>query len=145
MPQVKDILAHKGSHVLTVSPQGSVLDAVAIMNEHRIGSVVVCERRQVVGMFTERDLLVRVVSPGLDPAQTRVRDVMTQEVVVCDIHCDIDEVRTMFKERRIRHLPILDAQSQLVGLVSIGDLNAWMIDGHEATIHHLHEYLYGRV
>lgn len=145
MPTVRHLLAHKGSHVLTVSPQAAVLDAVHLMNDHRIGALVVTERGRVVGIFTERDLMRRIVGQRLDPLDTPVRDVMTWDVVTCDADCDIDEVRSIFKSRRIRHLPIVDGEGGLVGMVSIGDVNGWMIDGQEAAIHQLHEYLYGRV
>ncbi len=145
MPHVRELLAHKGSHVLTVSPRATVLDAVAIMNEHRIGGLVVTDRGRVIGIFTERDLLHRVVAQRLDPAYTLVQDVMTWDVVTCDPECDVGEVRSLFMHRRIRHLPIVNREGQLLGMVSIGDVNAWMLEGHEATIHHLHEYIYGRV
>ena len=96
-------------------------------------------------MVTERDILRRVVAPRRDPAATPVRDVMTAEVVCCRTGTAIDEARWVMKNRRIRHLPVVDDRGRLLGLVSIGDLNAFESASKEETIFWLNEYLYGRV
>jgi CBS domain-containing protein len=142
---VKDILAIKGSRVVAIGPNATVLNAALVMNEHRIGALVVKHGDDVVGMFTERDVLQRVLAQQLDPAQTPVDQVMTPDVVCCTLETPLDEVRGAFKNRRIRHLPVVDGDRHLVGLVSIGDLNAYESAAQEQTIHLLHEYLYGRV
>ena len=98
----------------------------------------------VQGIITERDVLSRVVADRRDPAGMRVLDAMTVEVVCCQLRTSLDEARSVFKNRRIRHLPVLDEQGQLIGLVSIGDLNAYHADAQEQTIHFLHEYILGR-
>jgi CBS domain-containing protein len=145
MPSVQDILAIKGSHVLSIGPEATVLDAAVLMNEHRVGSLVVMVRGQLIGIVSERDILTRVVVPRLDPGQTSVGDVMTREVVCCQMQTSLDEARGVLKNRRIRHLPVLDDGQRLVGLISIGDLNAHQSHDHEVTIHVLQEYIYGRV
>jgi CBS domain-containing protein len=142
---VNDLLTIKGSRVMSTEPQTSVLDAALTMNEHKIGCLVVCEKGRVLGIFSERDVLHRVVAQRRDPATTKVRDVMTSEVVCCQPDTPLDEVRSVFKDRRIRHLPVVDGQGQLAGLISIGDLNAYQTSNHEYTIHFLNEYIYGRV
>ena len=83
MATVNDLLATKGTKVVSVGPEATVLNAAIVMNEHRIGAVVVKDGERVVGMFTERDVLQRVVGPQRDPAQTRVADVMTSEIMCC--------------------------------------------------------------
>jgi CBS domain-containing protein len=143
--KVSDILATKGSQVWTVGSSATVLDAALLMNEHKIGALVVCDGRRVAGMFTERDVLRRVVSERRDPATVTVGDVMTKEVICCTPETTIDEARGAMKNRRIRHLPVCDGDGGLKGLVSIGDLNAYENSSQEQTIHLLHEYLYGRV
>lgn len=145
MANVAEILGKKGPALHTISPEATVLDAVGLMNEHKIGAVVVQSAGELVGIFTERDLLRRVVGEGRDPATTTVGEAMTTDVVCCGPEATIDEVRSIFMNRRIRHLPVVDDRGRVRGLISIGDLNAWMLDGHEATIHYLHEYIYGRV
>ncbi|HZY85666.1 MAG TPA: CBS domain-containing protein [Gemmataceae bacterium] len=146
MATVREILARKGSHVFTIGPTATVLDAALLMNEHKVGALVVIDDgRGVVGMFTERDVLRRVVGEQRDPATTVVADIMSTEVVCATPNTTIDEARGAMKNRRIRHLPLVDDDRRLTGLISIGDLNAYQTSDHEQTIYLLHEYLYGRV
>jgi CBS domain-containing protein len=145
MATVRDILAVKGTRVMTIAAEASVLDAAVLMNEHKIGSLVVMEAERVIGIITERDILTRVVVPRRDSGQTAVAGVMTTEVVCCQLHTRLDEARGVLKNRRIRHLPVVDDQRQLLGLISIGDLNAHDTHDHELTIHILEEYIHGRV
>ena len=100
---------------------------------------------RVCGIFTERDILRRLVVARRDPSQTAVRDVMTAEVVCCKPHTTIDEARGVMKNRRLRHLPVLDGGGLLCGMVSIGDLNAYETNDKEMTIHFLQEYISGHV
>ncbi len=145
MATVKSIVETKGAHVWSVGPGANVLDAAVLMNEHKIGALVVLEGGRLVGVFTERDVLRRVVGEARNPAATRVADVMTTEVVCCSPETTLEEARGVMKNRRIRHLPVLDNEGRLLGLVSIGDLNAHMEHDQERHIHLLNEYLYGRV
>ncbi len=145
MASVRDILAVKGPHVQSIGPDASALDAALLMNEHKIGSLLVMAGGRLVGIITERDMLVRVVGQRRDPAGTPVREVMTAEVACCQPETELAEARGVMKNRRIRHLPVLDGDDQLLGLVSIGDLNAHLAQDQENTIHVLHEYIYGRV
>jgi CBS domain-containing protein len=144
MPTVKDILTAKGPQVLTIGAQVSVQQAAQVMNEHQVGCLVVTHLGRVAGIFTERDVLRRVVAERRDPASTPVEEVMSREVVCAQPQTDLDEARAVFKNRRIRHLPVVDDEGGLVGLVSIGDLNAYQTSSQEYTIHFLHEYIYGR-
>jgi CBS domain-containing protein len=143
MPHLQDILAVKGPHVYLVSPKASVLDAALLMNEHKIGSLVVCEGKQVRGIFTERDILTRVVAQQRDPVQTPVYDVMSTEVACATPHTTIDEARGVMKNRRLRHLPVVNEDGELCGLISIGDLNAHDNNSKEQTIHFLEMYISG--
>jgi CBS domain-containing protein len=145
MATVMEILANKGPHVLTIGKEATVLQAALLMNEHKVGALVVTEGDEITGMFTERDVLRRVVGEQRDPAATRVHDVMTTEVVCCEPGTPLEEARGAMKNRRIRHLPVVDGGQKLCGMVSIGDLNAHQMTSQEHTIHLLHEYLYGRV
>ena len=144
MPTVKDILARKGSHVFSVDKDATVLDAALLMNDNKIGSLVVVDQGRVSGIITERDVLRRIVAQRRDPATAWVHEVMTREMVCCEPDTDLDEARSVIKNRRIRHLPVVDQGQNLLGLVSIGDLNAYDADAKECTIHLLHEYIYGR-
>lgn len=145
MSTAKAILAKKGSTVVSVGKDATALLAAQLMNEHRIGAVVVLDHQRLAGMFTERDILRRIVAEQRDPGNTRVAEVMTTEVVCCQLATSVEEARAVMMNRRIRHLPVVDDQGQLLGLISIGDLNAYQVAHQEQTIHTLHEYLYGRV
>jgi CBS domain-containing protein len=145
MSTVRDILARKGSHVQSIGPDATVLDAALLMNDHKIGSLVVSDGGRLVGIITERDLLVRIVASRRDPAATLVRDVMTSELRCGRIDTSLDEARGVMMKRRIRHLPIVDEDDHLLGLVSIGDLNAHLAHDQEVTIHVMQEYIQGRV
>ena len=145
MATVNDVLKQKGSQVFSIGPKASVLDAALLMNEHRIGGLVVLHNTEVVGIITERDVLRRVVAQRADPAEVTVRDVMTKDVYVCKKHVSIEDARSIFKNQRIRHLPVVDDEGRLEGMVSIGDINGWKLNGQEQTIHYLKEYLYGEM
>ena len=144
MTTIRHILSHKGSQVLSVSRKATVLEAAQLMNHHRIGAVVVLEGAQLVGIFTERDVLQKVVAQARDPVSTLVEQVMTDQVVCCTPRTTLEEARGAMKNRRIRHLPVMDGDGRLLGLVSIGDMNAHEATDQERTIYLLKEYLFGR-
>ena len=97
-----------------------------------------------MGIITERDILQQIVAqrPRRE-AETLVEEIMTNEVACCQIDTTLDEARGVMKNRRIRHLPVVDAEERLLALISIGDLNAYQSTTQEQTIHLLHEYIYG--
>lgn len=145
MTTVKDILTRKGTQVASIQPGASVFEAAVFMNEHRIGALVVLDQGRLVGIVSERDILQRVVAQRRDPAETPVEEIMTTEVACCAPHTTLEEASGVMKNRRIRHLPVLDQAGELAGMISIGDLNAWQEHHQEMTIHLLHEYIYGHV
>jgi CBS domain-containing protein len=144
MATVNDILAIKGSHVLTISPGATVFEAALLMNEHKVGSLLVLQDGRLAGIITERDILQRVVALRRDPGELPVQDVMSTELVCGQPHTTLDEARGVMKNRRIRHMPIVDDSERLLGMISIGDLNAHESHTKEMTIHLLHQYIYGQ-
>jgi CBS domain-containing protein len=136
------ILDRKGSKVYSVAPTVSVAEAVAEMNRQRIGSVLILDDGRLVGIFTERDVLRRVVGAGVDPNRTRVADVMTEGVLTVSPETTIEETMRIFTEKRCRHLPVLD-HGALVGTISIGDVTRWMGDAHRTEAEHLKNYIAG--
>lgn len=145
MARIRDILARKGNRVVTTSPTATVQQAAQVMNEHRVGALVVLQDDRIVGIFTERDVLRRVVGERRDPLETRIAEVMTAEVICCSPDTTTDEVRGAMRDRRIRHLPVATEEGRLVGIVSIGDLNAELQADQEQTLFFLREYIEGRV
>ena len=155
MAQVSDVLAIKGARVFAIGPQATAMEATQLMNRHKIGALVVTRRQsdlgelrecdRVAGMFTERDVLTRLVGERLDPDRTPVEAVMTADVVFARPETDLEDVAVLMREKRIRHLPVCDEEGALLGLISIGDLNAWRARGQEMEINYLYEYIHGRV
>ncbi len=115
---------HRIERVHTITSNSTVLDAARMMNAHRVGSLIVLDaHNEVIGIITERDILTRVVFEERPPSTTHVSEVMTREIVTCDSNTTLSEVRQVMRNRRIRHIPVID-NGTLVGMVSIGDLNA---------------------
>lgn len=142
MTTVADVLARKGGGVATVHPDTRVLEATRVMNDRRIGSVVVVDAfGGVAGILTERDLLTRVLAVERDPRTTQVSEVMTTEVIAATPATLLQELRVTMMERRIRHVPVLDAGQRLIGLISIGDLNAHRAEELTATVETLEMYI----
>ena len=143
METARNILERKGGDVAAVERNASVLDAALEMNRRRIGAVVVLEGEQVVGIFTERDVLNRIVAEQRNPAATRVGEVMTAPVACCRLTTPIAELQNVMTTRRIRHLPVVE-EGRLVGMISSGDVLASQVTLQQTTIEYLNAYLYGR-
>ena len=144
MLTAQDLLAQKKSGgVITVSPDATVKDAARLMYDHGIGSLVVADGEALKGIFTERDVLWRVVAQGRDAATTIVRDVMTADVIVVRPEREIDEIEAILKHHRIRHVPVAGDHG-LLGMLSIGDVNAFRADADHQKVEYLTEYIYGR-
>lgn len=138
------LLSRKGSSVHTISALASVADAVRVMNLHKVGSVVVTRSGQLAGIFTERDVLTRVVAAGRPSDSTSVADVMTHDPVTISPHATVEDVMTLITERRCRHLPVVeDGTRTLLGMISIGDVLRWMVESHRAEADHLRHYIHG--
>ncbi len=145
MPSLQDILMSKGNQIHTIRPEATVLEATRKMNQHKIGALVVMQDNQVVGIFTERDVLQRVVAEARSPAELRVAEVMTTDVICAEPDTDLEEASRIMKTRRIRHLPVCTSNGRLLGIISIGDINATYASEQQQTIHFLSDYIYGRV
>lgn len=144
MPTVADILMNKGGTVYSTDADISVLEAVSKMNQHKLGALVVNDGSQVAGIFTERDVLRRVVGEGRNPETTTVGSVMTKDVICVPPETDIEEISTIMQQRRVRHIPVCDESGKLHGMISIGDVNAFYASHQEAKISFLNEYIFGR-
>lgn len=145
MTTVQDILERKGNKVHVVDPNDNVLEAARLMNAERIGALIICTEDQgVVGIFTERDVLRRVIAEGRDVASTLVKDVMSSPVACCRTSTTLQECQNVMTAKRLRHLPVVD-DGKLVGMISIGDLMAQEMHVQQTTIEYLHEYLHGRM
>jgi CBS domain-containing protein len=142
VPTVRDLLARKSGDLISVPGTTTVYDAAMLMVERGIGGLTVAEvGGGLAGIFTERDVLRRVVAENRDPATTLVRDVMTSPVITVTPETSVEECRTTFNARRIRHLPVIGATG-LCGIVSSGDVLAFEVAESQTTIRHLQDYVY---
>jgi CBS domain-containing protein len=127
--------------LFTVQRRDTVADAVRTMTTHNVGIVSVLEGEKLVGVFSERDVVRRVVDRGLDPARTRVEDVMTRELVVADAGDDYHSAMRRMDQANIRHLPVVSGE-RLLSMISIRDLMRVDLDDMGEEIQYLREYLY---
>jgi CBS domain-containing protein len=144
MATVLDLLRSKGTRVLTVTPDVSVFEATTRMNAHKCGAVVVVHRDEpgrVAGIFTERDVLKRVVGELRYADLVCVGEVMTTDIATCDRLTLISDASQTMRDRRIRHLPVLNEAGELCGLISIGDINAWHVHEQQSQIEQLMDYV----
>jgi len=140
--RIRDILRRKGEGVYSVGPLATVIDAVNTMNDHHVGSVLVCEGGDPVGVFSERDVLVRVVAAHRDPRQTLVRDVMTTRLYTATPDDTLLDVMRLMTDRRCRHVPVMEGD-RLLGLVSIGDLTKAIQYNLRQEVRELSSYIGG--
>jgi CBS domain-containing protein len=115
--------------VEVIHPEAPIQEAAAIMKALDVGSVPVYDGLKLQGMVTDRDITIRATAEGRDPRQTRVREVMTSEVLYCFEDQRIEEAALLMEEKQIRRLPILNRNNDLVGIVALGDLAVEMEDG----------------
>ena len=139
--KVKDILQRKGTDVHTIGPEATIQQVMETLLEHRIGSLVVCnENRDVLGIITERDILRECTHQGEHVRSTRVRKVMTTQLIVGALDDDIQYVMGIMTHNRVRHLPIIMG-TRLIGLISIGDVVKAQLEETEFENRYLREYL----
>lgn len=142
---IEHILRRKGRDVVTVAAADPVTEAVAVLGERNIGAVVVtADDRAIVGILSERDVVRALANEGPGALQRTVGDLMTTEVTSCAPNTTNDELMAVMTEQRIRHIPVVDDEAGLVGIVSIGDVVKTRIGELETETETLHDYLSGR-
>ena len=117
----RDILKEKGGHLVTVNSDATVFQAVTVMTQNRVGAVVVVEEEKIVGIWTERDLMFRVLEEGFDAKTARLNDNMSVNLITANVEEHAFQLYDKFLGRRIRHLLIEDG-GEIIGLLSVGDV-----------------------
>lgn len=136
-----DLVREKRQEIASLAPDASALDAANMMNDRRIGSVLVMDDPRLMGIFTERDVLRRIVAAHRDPVATPLYEVMTSPVACALPHTTLEEMRLVVRNRRVRHLPVVDDHGRVLGIVSIGDLNRAEHTVKDQTIHYLEQFI----
>ena len=143
MGHVSDILDGKGRDVLRIDAAATVYDAIVKMVEGNVGALLVYEGDRLAGIVTERDYLRRVTLQGRDERTTPVREIMSSELVFVGPDASVEECMAVMTERRIRHLPVLTENQDVVGIVSIGDVVKFQSREQSVRIRFLTEFISG--
>jgi CBS domain-containing protein len=138
--RVSAILAHKKvSTVWSIGPNATVIDAIRLMDEKNVGALPVVENGKLVGIVSERDYTRKVILKGRSSKDTPVSDIMTKQVITVNPSNSLTECMQIMTDKRVRHLPVLEG-TNLVGILSIGDLVNWLISAQKAMIDNLERY-----
>lgn len=141
MKKVSDILSRKGSKVISVLPQTRVIDALRVMADKNIGSVLIMEENKYFGLMTERDYSRKIVLKERSSTDTKVSEIMSENVPTVTPSSTIDECMNLMSDKNIRYLPVMEA-GNVTGIVSISDVVKEMIQSQQETISNLKDYLY---
>jgi len=142
MIKVAGILKSKGRKVWTITPETIVFDALKTMAEKNVGALVVLDKTEVVGILSERDYARKVILHGKSSKALKVTEIMSANVYSVNPEQNIEDCMTLFTNKRVRHLPVLQ-NNQLIGIISIGDVVKAIIADQESTIKHLENYITG--
>ena len=142
--KVRYILKVKGSQVHSIGPDQTVLDAVALLVQHRIGALLVRDAAgAVAGILSERDVLRECLHRSAELGRISVQDAMTRDLIVCVLDDDVDYAMGVVTKNRVRHLPVMDGD-RVAGMISIGDLVKASLDEVQYENRYLREYITGR-
>ena len=140
MHNIRDILQKKGTVIWSTSPDETVLEAIGRMAEYHVGAMLVLDGDELVGFFSERDYVRKVVLAGLRSHDTPVSKIMSSPVLTISPDATVQQGLSMMIEKNFRHLPVSD-DSGVIGVVSIRDLVKAVIEDQEALIEQLESYL----
>ena len=141
MIKVKKLLEQKGNDIWSVGPDNSVFEAIKLMDEKNIGALAVLNDEGIVGIFSERDYTRRVFQLDRDPREIMVKEVMTQDVLYAKPDERCEEVLCVMSKHDIRHMPVIDDEHKMQGMVSIGDMAKEVIEDKKLQIHNLEHYV----
>jgi len=142
MKLVKHLLDSKGRDVISVAPDLSVFDAIKLMADKLVGSLVVMDGEQLRGIVTERDYARKVIIKGRSSESTRVSEIMSTDVLTTSSSQTVNQCMELMTERRIRHLPVME-DDRVIGMISIGDLVQAIIADQQEAIEQLESYISG--
>jgi CBS domain-containing protein len=133
---LSELLEEHHATIHSVNPEVSVTECVRLMNEQRIGAMLVMEDEQLLGIFTERDAITKVLGAGLEPSYTKVSAVMSHDPICVTPETTLDEAMAIVTNQRIRHLPVAQ-NGNVLGMVSSGDLTHWLVEERSGEIREL--------
>ena len=143
LKSVRQVLNAKGYAVETVAPETSVYEALQKLSNREVGALVVLEKGELCGLFSERDYARKVALQGRNSKETQVQEIMTRRVITLEPQQTVEACMVLMTDKRIRHLPVLE-NGRLIGIVSIGDIVKAVIEAQRLTIEELESYITGR-
>ncbi|MGA9779672.1 MAG: CBS domain-containing protein [Limisphaerales bacterium] len=141
---ISALLHHKGTALWSIAPEATVFEAIKLMADKNIGSLLVMSGDRLVGVFTERDYTRKIALQGKTSKATKVQEILSSRFVSVTPRQTIEECMKLMTENRVRHLPVLENE-KVVGVVSIGDLVNWTISAQDAAIAQMEQYIAGGV
>ena len=141
MKKVSEVLARKGRSIISVTPEAKVFEALKLMSDKNIGSVLVMEGPTYVGLLTERDYARKVILKGRASSDVRVKDIMSTGLPVINLETSIDDCMKHMSENNLRYLPVFEG-GVVIGIISINDVIKAVIANHEDTIQQLENYIH---
>jgi len=142
MTYVEQLLKTKGNEIWSIAPQATVYEALQIMSEKDVGALLVLDKGNLVGIFSERDYARKLILKGRFSKDTTVGELMTREVLYIESQSTIEHCMALMTAKRVRHLPVLENE-RLIGIVTIGDVVKQIISDQEFTIQQLERYIKG--
>ncbi len=142
MTHVEQLIKTKGNEIWSIAPQATVYEALQIMSEKDVGALLVVDKENLVGIFSERDYARKVILKERSSKDTTVGELMTREVLYIEPQSTIEDCMALMTAKRVRHLPVLENE-RLIGIVTIGDVVKQIISDREFTIQQLERYIKG--
>jgi len=142
MKLVQHLLDSKGREIISIVQNASVFDAIKLMADHAVGSLLVMDGDELQGIVTERDYARKVIIKGRSSESTPVADIMTTDLVTASVDQSVNDCMTLMTKRRIRHLPVI-VDGKVAGMISIGDLVQAIISDQQQEIEQLEQYISG--
>ena len=143
MKTLKQLLADKQRQLAVVTPKDTVFHALSVMASHDVGALMVMEGEQLVGIFSERDYARKIILQGKSSKETLVSEIMSDKVAYVTPDTSLDECMALMTEKHFRHLPVLDDDNHVLGIISIGDLVKETISSQQFLIAELEKYISG--
>jgi CBS domain-containing protein len=143
LDRVSMLLRQKGSDIFSLPSDASVYSAIEMMAEKRVGALLVVDDGHLVGVISERDYARKVILKGRSSKDTFIREIMTPSPITIQCDTSVEEAMRIMTDNRIRHLPVIDSEGHVAGVLSLGDLVNWIVTTQDETIAHLEHYISG--
>jgi len=143
LDRVSTLLRQKGKEVYSVPSDASVYSAIELMAEKQVGALLVVDENRLAGIISERDYARKVILMSRSSKDTFVREIMTASPITVGCDTSVDEAMRIMTTHRVRHLPVIDSEGHITGVLSIGDLVNWIITSQDETISQLEHYISG--